>query len=67
MGEKKVKLWQNLSCDKTQIVTKLKLGQKSSCDEAQIVTKIELWRKPLKKNLMLQNSNCDKTWELKLW
>ena len=37
--------WQNLSCDKTQIVTKLKFGQKSSCDKTQIVTKIKLWRK----------------------
>ena len=37
MGEKKVELWQNLNCDKTQIVIKLKLGQKSSCDKRQSV------------------------------
>ena len=45
MGGKKIELWQNLSGDKTQIVTKLKLGQnsklwqKSNCDKSQIVKK----------------------------
>ena len=76
MGSKKiVELWQNLSCDKTQIVTKLKLGQKSSCDKAQIGTKIKLWRKTFffksvwKTQIVteLENSNYDKTQKLKLW
>ena len=45
----KLKLWQKLNCDKTQVVIKLKLWQKSSCDKNRIVTKIELWRKKEKK------------------
>ena len=55
----KLKMWQNLTCDKTQVVTKLKLLQNSSCDKTQSVTKLKLtyW----------QNLDCDKTWELELW
>ena len=75
-GEK-VKLWQNLSCDKTQIVTKLKLRQKWSCDKTKIgkksnceeklkkkinVTKLKLWQN-LRTQIMtkLKKSNSDKT------
>ena len=63
----KVELWQNLSCDKTQMVTtqiviKVKFGQnceektkkKTLCDKTQIVTK-------------LKNSNYHKTKKLKMW
>ena len=65
------------NCDKTKIVTKVELWQNSSCDESQIVTKVKLWsklncdknqivKKKLKKN-QCDNSNCDKTREIKLW
>ena len=64
----KLQMWQNSSCDTTQIVTKLKLwwnsngdktqnvggkNQKLKCDKTQIVTKLE-------------NLN-DKTQKLKFW
>ena len=32
-------MWQNSSCDKTQILTKVKFWQKSKCDNSQIVKK----------------------------
>ena len=64
--------FKNSKCDKTQLVTKLKLGQNSncdrqnsSCDKTQIVTKLKFWEKS--KTQIWQNSDCDKTWELKLW
>ena len=66
-----LKMWQNSTCDKTQVVTKLKLwrnsncDKNSSCDKTQIVTKLKLWEKTQK--LKCDNSECDKTRELKLW
>ena len=49
----KLKLWQNSTCDKGQIVTY------SSCDKTQIVTKLKLWKKTKKKTQMWQNSDGD--------
>ena len=46
-------LWQNLNCDKTQIVKELPTSLNSNCEEEiiKVVTKFKLW----------QNSNVDKT------
>ena len=52
----KLKWWQN---SKTQIVKKNSKNQ--------IVKKLKLWEKKTSKLKMWQNSNCDTTWELKLW
>ena len=62
----KLKLWQNSSCDKTQIVIKLKLWQTLSCDKTQIVT-AQIVKKKKINNLKCDNSNCDKTQYLKWW
>ena len=65
----KLKFWQSLNCNKTQVVTKLKLWhpklwQNTNCDKSQVVTTLKLW----------QNSNCEQkiskslNWtKLKLW
>ena len=72
----RVELWQNLSCDKTrmvttQIVIKVKFWQnceektkkKTQCDKTHIVTKL----KNSNYDKTKKNSKCDKTQELKLW
>ena len=74
----KVKLWQNLNCDKTQ---QLKMGTNSNFDQTQMATKLKLWRrKKLKTQYVMtkivtilknskkkiKNANCDKT-KKKLW
>ena len=60
--KKKLNLWRNSNCDKTQTVTKLKLWQNSNCDKTQNVTKLKNsnWDKTKK-------TKCDKTHTLKLW
>ena len=57
-------MWQNF---KTQIVTKLKLWQNLKCEEGKKNQKLKYEEEKTQKLKMLQNSNCDITWNFNIW